>query len=55
MSTSGTTPIVSCEDVPVGVGLGVLFAELTSADQIGDDGVVVRELFESPGPEAVQT
>jgi hypothetical protein len=44
----------SREDVPVGVSQGVLFAELASANQICNDGMVMREMFESPGPEAVQ-
>ena len=42
------------EDVPVGVGLGVRFTEFAGPDQIGDDRVVVGQLFHAPIPKAVQ-
>jgi hypothetical protein len=38
----------SREDESVGMSAGVLFAELSSAKQIGDDGVVMGELLEAP-------
>jgi hypothetical protein len=44
----------SRENESVGVGAGLLFAELSGAKQIGDDGVVMRELLEAPTPKALQ-
>ena len=54
MSRSGRTPSRPGEDVPVGVGLGVLLTELAGPDQIGDHGVVVGQLLHVPIPKAVQ-